>query len=89
MSETTERSKLEHCFYEPNDKVDHPSHYQTKNGIEAIDVMTSFTEELSGTEAVDTSQALKYLLRWKKKNGVEDLKKAKWYIEHLIKHIEE
>ncbi len=28
---------------------------------------------------------MKYLFRWKKKNGVEDLKKAKWYLDKLIK----
>jgi hypothetical protein len=35
-------------------------------------------------EAVCTGNALKYLWRWKKKNGVEDLKKAQWYLNKLI-----
>ena len=39
---------------------------------------------LKGMEAVCTANALKYLCRWHKKNGVEDLRKAKWYIEYLI-----
>lgn len=68
--------------------VHHPNHYQSKNGIEVIDVMAAFTADLSGIEAIDTSQVLKYICRWKKKNGLQDLKKAKWYIEHLINHIE-
>lgn len=30
------------------------------------------------------ANALKYIIRWKHKNGVEDLKKARWYLERLI-----
>lgn len=68
--------------------VNHPSHYQSKKGIEVIDVMEAFTENLSGIEAVDTAQVIKYICRWKDKDGVRDLKKCAWYIEHLINHIE-
>ena len=32
--------------------------------------------------------ALKYVIRFDRKNGVEDLKKAQWYINRLIKHID-
>lgn len=71
----------------PNN-VDHPSHYQTESGIETIDVIEAFTTGLDGIEAFDTGNALKYLCRWKHKNGVEDLKKAIWYLNHLIKHEE-
>lgn len=66
------------------DNVNHPAHYQSKSGLEAIDVIKAFTEDLVGIEAVCTGNALKYLCRWKHKNGVEDLKKAKWYIQRLI-----
>lgn len=69
------------------EKVNHPEHYQSNNGIEVIDVMDAFTEGLEGIEAVDTAQVIKYICRWKKKNGLEDLKKAKWYIEHLISKV--
>ena len=68
--------------------VEHPNHYQSKTGLEAIDAIEAFTFDLSGVEAFDTGNALKYLCRWKKKNGVEDLPKAQWYINHLINHIE-
>lgn len=71
-----------------HNNVNHPKHYQTKAGIEAIDVMKAFTEHLSGVEAVDTAQILKYICRWKQKNGLEDLKKAKYYLEDLIKEVE-
>lgn len=68
--------------------VNHPDHYQTRRGIEAIDVMEAFTENMSGDEAVLTATILKYMLRWKKKNGVEDLKKAQWYLDRLITKVE-
>ena len=69
------------------EKVNHPEHYQSNNGIEVIDVMDAFTEGLEGIDAVDTAQVIKYICRWKKKNGLEDLKKAKWYIDHLISKV--
>lgn len=67
--------------------VNHPAHYQTESGLEAIDVMAAFTADLMGIEAVDTSNVIKYICRWKHKNGLQDLEKAKWYLEHLINHI--
>ena len=68
--------------------VNHPAHYQSKSGIEVIDVMEAFTENLSGAEAVNTSQVIKYILRWKEKdNPLQDLKKCKWYLKRLIKHV--
>ena len=73
---------------QPESTVEHPNHYQSETGLEAIDVIEAFTFDLTGVEAFDTGNALKYLCRWNKKNGVEDLKKAQWYINHLIKHIE-
>lgn len=68
--------------------VDKPPHYQTESGLQAIDVIKAFTADLKGIEAVDTGNVLKYICRWKKKNGLQDLKKAKWYLEDLIKNIE-
>lgn len=69
-----------------NDMVNHPKHYQGK--YECIDVLEDVTKELTGIEAFCTANAIKYLWRWKKKNGVEDLKKAKWYIQYLVDKIE-
>lgn len=75
-------------MYESTDKmVSHPSHYQSKSGLEVIDVIAAFTEGLEGIEAVDTGNAIKYICRWKDKNGVQDLEKAMWYIQHLIDHL--
>jgi len=66
------------------DIVNHPSHYQSNQGIEVIQVIGAFTEDLVGMEAVCTANVLKYVCRWKKKNGIEDLKKAEWYLKKLI-----
>lgn len=68
--------------------VTHPDHYQSETGMEVIDVIEAFTFDLKGIEATDTGNILKYMCRWKKKNGLQDLKKAQWYLNHLIKHIE-
>lgn len=68
------------------DMVSHPPHY-TAGGIECIDALEAATQGLAGIEAIDTANAIKYLWRWKHKNGEEDLKKAIWYITHLIKHL--
>lgn len=71
-----------------DDAVNHPRHYRAAGGMEAIDVIEAFTQELAGSEAVCTANALKYMLRWKNKNGVEDLKKARWYLNRLIDRME-
>ena len=71
------------------DMVNHPKHYKAKNGMEVIDVIEAFTANLSGYEATHTGNVIKYICRWKEKNGFEDLKKAQWYLNRLIKNIEE
>ena len=72
-----------------NDGVNHPNHYQTDSGIEAIDVMEAFTAHLTGAEATNTYQTIKYILRWKKKDGLKDLKKCSYYLNRLIEHVEQ
>lgn len=65
------------------DNVYHPAHYETGK-FECIDVM----EEVFGREAVKDfclCNSFKYLYRHKKKNGLEDLQKAYWYLDQLIK----
>ena len=71
-----------------NDPVKHPSHYQSSSGLEVLDVIKAFTEDLSGYQAVYTGNVLKYMCRWHKNNGLEDLKKAKQYLDWLIDTIE-
>ena len=70
------------------DMVNHPPHYQSKNGLEVIDVVETFTDGLNGIEATDTGNVIKYICRWSHKNGLEDLKKAQWYLNHLIERVE-
>lgn len=75
-------------MYESQDRmVYHPPHYQSETGLEVIDVIEAFTFDLMGIEATDTGNILKYICRWKYKNGLQDLEKAKWYLQHLIDHV--
>jgi hypothetical protein len=70
-----------------SDSVNHPSHY-TSGGIETIDYMEAKAtpEEFRGHLRLT---ALKYLSRAGLKNDtLEDLKKARWYIDYLIDFIE-
>jgi len=64
------------------DDVNHPVHYN--NGkvecIEAIEAMLSPTE----FEGYVRGNVIKYVWRFKYKDGLKDLKKAKWYLERLI-----
>ena len=68
--------------------VNHPDHYKSETGMEVIDVIDAFTFDLKGIEATHIGNVLKYVCRFKKKNGVQDLKKARWYLDRLINHIE-
>lgn len=78
--------ELKHCLDDM--MVNHPKHYQSETGMEVIDVIEAFTFDLKGIVATDTGNILKYICRFGKKNGLEDLRKARWYLNHLIKHIE-
>lgn len=68
------------------DHVNRPAHY-TSGGIECIDAM----QAAFGADAVKDfclCNAFKYLWRHRNKNGVEDLKKARWYLNRLITEME-
>ncbi len=74
------------------DPVDKPSHYN-QGEIECIDAIAVAVKNLKGIEAVYTGNIIKYMWRWKEKgqtpyHWIEDLNKAKKYIEFLIKEIE-
>ena len=66
------------------DVVNHPIHYN-KSGIETIDAIKAMTNE--GFEYYLQGNIMKYLWRYKYKNGVEDLEKAQWYLNKLISTI--
>jgi hypothetical protein len=63
-----------------------PNHYK-QGGVECIDALEAATVNLKGIEAVCTANAIKYLWRWKEKNGKEDLEKAQWYITKLLTNL--
>lgn len=66
-----------------NDPVNHPSHYQSKTGLESINVIEAF--ELN----FHLGNTVKYILRHsKKENALEDLKKAQWYLNRQIANME-
>lgn len=68
--------------------INHPNYYISENGIEVIDVIEAFTDGLNGVEATDTGNIIKYACRWKRKNGIQDLRKIAWYTQHLINYLE-
>lgn len=62
--------------------VEHPSHYATGK-FECIDVMM----EVFGIEYVKAfciCNAFKYIYRCNRKNGIEDIEKAKWYLNKYL-----
>ena len=67
-----------------NDNIISPNHYASDKGFEVFDVQEAFIHELKGMAASYWCNIVKYILRFQKKNGVEDLKKAKYYLEKLI-----
>ena len=67
--------------------MNHPDHY-TQGGIECKDAIKAAVTALGGYEGFLTGNAIKYLWRWKLKNGAEDLRKAVWYIHRLIDEAE-
>ena len=68
------------------DVVQKPEHYNTNlpEGVEVIDIIAAQTAPLSGMQAVAQANVIKYVLRWQKKNGVQDLEKARFYLDRLI-----
>lgn len=70
------------------DMVNHPQHY-TQGGIECIECIKAAVTNKVGIEAVCVANVIKYLFRYEEKNGIEDVRKAKFYIERLLKELEE
>ena len=63
------------------DMVNHPPHYN-QAGIEALDAILAATNE--GSEYYLQGNIIKYIWRYRYKNGVEDLEKALFYLKRLI-----
>lgn len=71
------------------DTINKPSHYQGAHGLEAIDVVRNFAGGLNAEQGFYWGNAIKYMLRFQKKNGVEDLKKARKNLDWLIENMED
>ena len=65
---------------DPYDVVDRPKHY-VKNGLESIDVIEAFVPD---PYSFYMGNVLKYVQRHMDKNEVQDLKKARWYLDKMI-----
>ena len=77
------RSPKEVPYAPEPDPVNSPAHYRVGGEIECID----YIYQQLGAEGIKTyleGNILKYMHRWSFKNGVEDLRKARWYLEKLI-----
>lgn len=72
--------------YEPeHDAVNHPNHY-CKGGVECLDaIKAALGDKYEGFLA---GNVLKYVYRYPDKNGVEDCKKARFYLDKLIQELE-
>lgn len=57
---------------------------QPARSIECIEAIEAATVGLEGAEAYSTGAVIESLWRWKRKNGLEDLKKARLYLDRLI-----
>tara|TARA_A100001011_G_C13912605_1_gene675704 strand:- start:326 stop:637 length:312 start_codon:yes stop_codon:yes gene_type:complete len=66
---------------EESDMVNHPPHYNQK-GIECIDAIEAVTD--TGFEYYLQGNIMKYIWRYRYKEGIQDLKKARWYLDKLI-----
>jgi hypothetical protein len=65
-----------------SDNVNKPNHYR-KGNVECIDAIKSATGD--GYEYYLQGNIIKYMWRYKHKNGLEDLQKAQWYLSELLK----
>jgi hypothetical protein len=83
-------TKWDWAYTRPNkdnnnpDMVNHPPHYQSESGIEVIDVIDDFVDDPA---SYYKGNIIKYVLRYEKKAGVEDLEKARWYLNKLIAYL--
>lgn len=63
-----------------------PAHY-TQGKVQCIDAIEAATCGLTGVEGFLVGNIVKYLWRWKHKNGMQDLQKAEWYLQRLIRQV--
>jgi hypothetical protein len=79
--EEDEEKLIDEFYANKADMVNSPPHYN-QAGIECIDAIKAATGD--GCEYYLQGNIMKYVWRYRYKNGVEDLKKARWYLDKLI-----
>ena len=74
---------------ENNDPISSPAHYKLGKFGEVIDIIGAWiaVNDVSGLEVFLWANVIKYLFRYKQKNGPQDLKKAEWYLQRLINEV--
>lgn len=70
-----------------DDTVNSPAHY-TQGDIECIDAIDAAVVGKPADEAVCVANVLKYLWRYNLKGGAESVRKAKWYLDRLVRKVE-
>ena len=70
------------------DNVNHPAHY-TQGKVEVIEIIEQLTSGMEGHKAYCLGNVVKYIFRHERKNGLEDLKKANWYLQRVIEKEEQ
>ncbi len=70
-----------------DDDVNHPKHYNANGGVECIDYIKQQLGH-DGFIAYCEGNVIKYGHRWRYKNGIQDLKKKKWYLDKMIEELE-
>lgn len=86
MKDIEEKEQIGKEVYGNVDMVNKPPHYN-ESGVECIDAIAAATGS-EGFEFYLQGNIIKYLWRYRYKNGTEDLKKAKWYLNKLIVEVE-
>lgn len=61
-----------------SDPIQSPAHYTSRGGIEPLDFI------MSNNLGFAEGNIIKYVFRYREKNGIEDLRKARVYLDRLI-----
>lgn len=74
-----------------SDVINKPAHYILMDNLEVRDVLAALVRKLHEAETPNSAlfesdyvQMMQYGMRFMGKNGVEDLKKMRWYLDKLI-----
>jgi hypothetical protein len=78
---TTQHDSVDAC-YDCKSNIDHPTHYNTGKIETIVYIEDNLTKEQY--EGFLQGNIIKYISRFRHKNGLEDLEKTKWYLEKLI-----